>query len=216
MRGKDIISDFLRFYQRITPAYAGKRPEPQCNQTSGKDHPRLCGEKGFLYGNPVHHVGSPPPMRGKVCITCYRNLIAGITPAYAGKRLADFYGVTTDWDHPRLCGEKDFSAKTPLHDLGSPPPMRGKVPASPPVRNASGITPAYAGKRQITVHSGGSSQDHPRLCGEKFTTKGGGLVIKGSPPPMRGKAWKKRRLRQRFGITPAYAGKSCPQSYTRL
>ena len=31
-----------------------------------------------------------------------------------------------------------------------------------------GITPAYAGKRESCMHPVIVTQDHPRLCGEKF------------------------------------------------
>ena len=51
-------------------------------------------------------------------------------------------------DHPRLCGEK---AST--NSLKSA---------------ASGITPAYAGKRLQMKVTLLPVRDHPRLCGEKF------------------------------------------------
>ena len=50
----------------ITPAYAGKRSGPSCRWSSGRDHPRVCGEKK----------DAELVRRGET----------GITPAYAGKR----------------------------------------------------------------------------------------------------------------------------------
>ena len=45
-------------------------------------------------------------MRGKdVDLLCLED-IAGITPAYAGKRVSPKLGPLLLWDHPRVCGEK--------------------------------------------------------------------------------------------------------------
>ena len=71
-----------------------------------------------------------------------------------------------------------------------------------------GITPAYAGKRQLSILYSRGSGDHPRLCGEKFVQNVGCTGGQGSPPPMRGKAkWAAVKTRV-YRITPAYAGKS--------
>ena len=86
--------------------------------------------------------------------------------------------------------------------------MRGKDVYTPSFTAVLRITPAYAGKRQITVHSVCSSQDHPRLCGEKRIAFTITSVMKGSPPPMRGKVPDRGVNRFQIGITPAYAGKS--------
>ena len=85
--------------------------------------------------------------------------------------------------------------------------MRGKVTSFWSGRIAYGITPAYAGKRFSKVSPSASSQDHPRLCGEKFLVVITKINLLGSPPPMRGKGslWSFRCLV--YGITPAYAGK---------
>ena len=70
------------------------------------------------------------------------------------------------------------------------------------------ITPAYAGKREVSRISFPIYEDHPRLCGEKSYSHVIFRHCSGSPPPMRGKA-----VCYGFGddaerITPAYAGKS--------
>ena len=78
--------------------------------------------------------------------------------------------------------------------VGSPPPMRGKVPR---------ILDQFMGQR-----------DHPRLCGEKAGAADGKLKLQGSPPPMRGKGLFQNDLEQHQRITPAYAGKSFIISFT--
>ena len=69
-----------------------------------------------------------------------------ITPAYAGKSGAIVFGAFKLRDHPRLCGEKNIFRQYEFGIIGSPPPMRGKVPRSSVILDCVRITPAYAGK----------------------------------------------------------------------
>ena len=48
--------------------------------------------------------------------------------------------------------------------------MRGKVSITELAKKIGGITPAYAGKSYFHENSQRKSQDHPRLCGEKFAS----------------------------------------------
>ena len=167
-------------------------------------------------------------MRGKVILFSVLRVDAGITPAYAGKRTTLDCLEVLRRDHPRICGEK-LSCSASLESMrGSPPHMRGKVysPSSPYI--TSGITPAYAGKRnEISFRWNGrkdhpricgkSSQlrrwpgvmrDHPRICGEKSALTNCLLFPLGSPPHMRGKVNEKKANGFDIRITPAYAGKS--------
>ena len=45
MRGKDDDLDEIDYWDRITPAYAGKRWFRSLSSFALGDHPRLCGEK---------------------------------------------------------------------------------------------------------------------------------------------------------------------------
>ena len=74
-----------------------------------------------------------------------------ITPAYAGKSVAQKRSYLFVQDHPRLCGEKLPGGRTTSKNMGSPPPMRGKV-KTPLVKTTHfRITPAYAGKSSAQV-----------------------------------------------------------------
>ena len=87
MRGKaDVV---LNRIDRIgiTPAYAGKRVIRSSFHKLFQDHPRLCGEKQHFFYFLVYTGGSPPPMRGKAVTDFVPAVVAGITPAYAGKSL---------------------------------------------------------------------------------------------------------------------------------
>ena len=63
-----------------------------------------------------------------------------------------------------------------------------------------------------TIHPGSqrfpADGNHPRLCGEKRFAPASSSLVRGSPPPMRGKVVRVQRCQQVIGITPAYAGKS--------
>ena len=85
--------------------------------------------------------------------------------------------------------------------------MRGKDAGQSEKGQASGITPAYAGKSGSLLVSMYQPGDHPRICGEKHLGKV--LLDKciGSPPHMRGKASTAVWMDTAIGITPAYAGK---------
>ena len=85
MRGKarDCVVQLFGF--RITPAYAGKRKDVVKEIVLIEDHPRVCGEKAGAGKQPCKVPGSPPRMRGKVRGAHHIIILAGITPAYAGK-----------------------------------------------------------------------------------------------------------------------------------
>ena len=147
MRGKGVKHRDGRVRVGITPAYAGKSRTLGTGGSGRRDHPRVCGEKGFCIRCTARMVGSPPRMRGKVYLLCLLPIRTGITPAYAGKSLAQCFVRFSLRDHPRVCGEKFCKWLQEPNTMGSPPRMRGKV--LPPLQCGLylGITPAYAGKR---------------------------------------------------------------------
>ena len=168
MRGKELTHATLQTSNRITPAYAGKRPVPSTNVMIFEDHPRLCGEKPIYQHRSPEYLGSPPPMRGKGFADGVLMPLCGITPAYAGKRHTRSWRQVGKKDHPRLCGEKLYHISGSVRGAGSPPPMRGKALTLP------------------ILHT--RKEDHPRLCGEKQIYPSENDAFPGSPPPMRGKA----------------------------
>ena len=146
-------------------------------------------------------------MRGKATEKYNGVSKKGITPAYAGKSKTHAGMSTPAADHPRLCGEKHIGKKYITAFQGSPPPMRGKAFCGGYKAFCGGITPAYAGKSFSRILLLRINQDHPRLCGEKHIYSTKQQILRGSPPPMRGKARLSGTCRTRARITPAYAGK---------
>ena len=120
--------------------------------------------------------------------------------------------MSLHWDHPRLCGEKVSKVPLMLANIGSPPPMRGKVISTRIASVKVRITPAYAGKSLRACSHKLLPEDHPRLCGEKVPEMLQFSSVAGSPPPMRGKVFASKSKQDGFRITPAYAGKSAAMS----
>ena len=85
MRGKGSNGAGGVKMERITPAYAGKSFTTRYRACRREDHPRLCGEKFASSVLLLVVIGSPPPMRGKVCLVHVYKCALRITPAYAGK-----------------------------------------------------------------------------------------------------------------------------------
>ena len=115
MRGRGF--EYVKQYGEagITPAYAGKRIYICRNPDCGRDHPRVCGEEFRVRQLYCLHVGSPPRMRGRVWAAAAACAVAGITPAYAGKRCCQRLLCPVLRDHPRVCGEEQ-RARPKLHE----------------------------------------------------------------------------------------------------
>ena len=195
MRGKGWYIHSVTRVTGITPAYAGKSGLNNLTHVDGEDHPRICGEKTIGHTVVKAIEGSPPHMRGKVLIKRTMSVFIGITPAYAGKS-EPFVVVDVD-------------------EGGSPPHMRGKVRVVYGRVCRRRITPAYAGKSGLLLFLCSEPQDHPRICGEKPCRILWEHWKRGSPPHMRGKVMKSWISSTLRGITPAYAGKSCPCPWFR-
>ena len=108
MRGKERHQRQTPACPGITPAYAGKSRQSLHIEKNIWDHHRLCGEKKVIRQCCYHGGGSPPPMRGKGRSQIYHGRSSGITPAYAGKSVAQAALNLIMRDHPRLCGEKSL------------------------------------------------------------------------------------------------------------
>ncbi len=155
-------------------------------------------------------------------------MVAGITPAYAGKstRLSRIQHcaegspprmrgrvptprprLIKSQDHPRVCGEEHHPTPSSAAPRGSPPRMRGREFTSVATQTVAGITPAYAGKSFGYASFIAFMWDHPRVCGEESGLLLRPVLWQGSPPRMRGRDAANGFCAQFYGITPAYAGK---------
>ena len=167
MRGKGRVRHAVHRFVGITPACAGKRCQLVHAYDDGWDHPRVCGEKQKKSPTGLVTRGSPPHVRGKGADEQGVGGVAGITPAYAGKRVRCSQQALPCTDHPRMCGEKRQDRLDYYVPQGSPPHVRGKGGDGNDRGLHARITPACAGKRIAGRNLLCGQWDHPRMCGEK-------------------------------------------------
>ena len=143
-----------------------------------------------------------------------QNLARGlwVSPAYTGKRHTVALCTGRYGDHPRICGEKVTDGWLHVPSIGSPPCARGKGHLTLAVSHMHRITPAYAGKSGSGRCHALWRGDHPRACGEKAELIEHICDYWGLPPRMRGKGVVHVFVTEKFGITPAYAGKRLKRS----
>ena len=131
-----------------------------------------------------------------------------ITPACAGKTTVKKIYAISHEDHPRVCGENKKHSYRGTNGDGSPPRVRGKLEQFGPDSWVARITPACAGKTEISQKDASVFQDHPRVCGENFPQTREARHAKGSPPRVRGKQSSSSAVASSLRITPACAGKT--------
>ena len=105
VRGKPVRLVFSVVDDGITPAGAGKTAASSACRQVRHDHPRRCGENCISIAFRRRQRGSPPQVRGKLCLRINYWQAHRITPAGAGKTIAWAQYITSKWDHPRRCGE---------------------------------------------------------------------------------------------------------------
>ena len=172
----------------------------------------MCGENPKRNRVKTPRPGSPPRVRGKHSVNFEALDASGITPACAGKTSSAPSLSPRARDHPRVCGENDHDERQIWTCEGSPPRVRGKPEFILCLFSFSGITPACAGKTEGNSRQRPMNWDHPRVCGENEVFLKENRCQAGSPPRVRGKRIRRNVCAERFGITPACAGKTAPLS----
>ena len=132
--------------------------------------------------------------------------ITGIIPAYAGSTdEGDIKGLYIG-DHPRVCGEHIRCFDVNDITKGSSPRMRGAQEWYEGLPASKRIIPAYAGSTWATKAASARARDHPRVCGEHFSSKVRLTRYLGSSPRMRGALAVIVPRSEPHRIIPAYAG----------
>ena len=80
-----------------------------------------------------------------------KELVLGITPAYAGNTQNGKSWSVRARDHPRLRGEHYITLNMDVIILGSPPPTRGTRAIATKAAPLDRITPAYAGNTAAVI-----------------------------------------------------------------
>ena len=112
-------------------------------------------------------------------------------------------------DHPRGCGEHQFSAYPIDKMLGSSPRMRGAHCDCMYLCFEHRIIPADAGSTGCRAGRWSWSEDHPRGCGEHHSQLPPLGSASGSSPRMRGAHNLTSLIIQHARIIPADAGSTC-------
>ena len=209
-----LVQDFLQGLSTgIIPACAGSTVSWRIRRPPCRDHPRMCGEhnRGSSFGQ--SHKGSSPHVRGarQACDDALQE--SGIIPACAGSTTVGKTKLLFIWDHPRMCGEHELGDFAAFLDQGSSPHVRGALRQTQRQGQRPGIIPACAGSTPTATRPSREPRDHPRMCGEHFTTTGSPYCSSGSSPHVRGARRRQQDHPGSQGIIPACAG-STPMSPT--
>ena len=152
----------------------------------GADHPRACGEHAAVCSRLPLGNGSSPRLRG----THHGRGLAGgsdrIIPAPAGNTGLMSWMVPSTSDHPRACGEHLERSISSTCQSGSSPRLRGTQRVHVGLVHAVRIIPAPAGNTGDRTRAVWVDADHPRACGEHFSSWGRMSYCAGSSPRLRG------------------------------
>ena len=167
MCGKD---SFQKVFLRValgSPPRVRERPRVFKRLLSaGEDHPRVCGKDDNINDPNITLSGSPPRVRERLCRLTLLKLLAGITPACAGKTDRFCYCDTDSRITPACAGKTLLKRKRKKRQSGSPPRVRERPDFKGLDRTQSRITPACAGKTNNAPNLFSEHQDHPRVCGK--------------------------------------------------
>ena len=211
MRGAHNERDDVELGVGIIPAYAGSTRRQLVFTYPHRDHPRVCGEHSFASNARRSTSGSSPRMRGAPVFLIPAGTATGIIPAYAGSTVFRNTIITSQRDHPRVCGEHAPASTRRLVARGSSPRMRGAHTTGADNSFSDGIIPAYAGSTPAEFCPRAGRWDHPRVCGEHPLLVSLLSMPLGSSPRMRGAQHCASCRCCHRGIIPAYAGStSCP------
>ena len=190
----------------IIPACAGSTLF--CHRFFGRfrDHPRMCGEHRICCQSCKISTGSSPHVRGALVQDFLQGLSTGIIPACAGSTVSWRIRRPPCRDHPRMCGEHNRGSSFGQSHKGSSPHVRGARQACDDALQESGIIPACAGSTPTATRPSREPRDHPRMCGEHFTTTGSPYCSSGSSPHVRGAPTGDLLGVTIGGIIPACAG----------
>ena len=172
--------------RRDHPRMCGKHHAVSSGPHPAGDHPRMCGEHLSFMAFLMVSAGSSPHVRGA---RHHLHKIAtrhGIIPACAGSTGLHAIRGCSLRDHPRMCGEHTTDDSFNLDHMGSSPHVRGAHCETCPSVFETGIIPACAGSTGTSLSIGGTSRDHPRMCGEHLLDEWGKGSRAGSSPHVRG------------------------------
>ena len=155
--------------------------------------------------------GLPPRERGRPVFDYAIGMVAGTTPARAGKTSTIAATCPASRDYPRASGEDPGPRFAHCRPRGLPPRERGRLFCAGQTRGRKGTTPARAGTTRKSWSSPSSDWDYPRASGEDHRLAASYAPNAGLPPRERGRRPPISRPGCAGGTTPARAGKTKSQ-----
>ena len=107
-------------------------------------------------------------------------------PAFAGNARSRQCSGKTRSVHPRVCGERSTKEIAAARGYGSSPRLRGTLPGVNRLGHGRRFIPAFAGNASAAMGLGARLPVHPRVCGERATTRRLPRSAYGSSPRLRG------------------------------
>ena len=178
---------------RFIPACAGNAGSPPPSPSLPTVHPRVCGERTGRWREWWPGCGSSPRVRG----TRFCGAVAGpgrrFIPACAGNATESPIRFPARSVHPRVCGERRWTAARGWTSAGSSPRVRGTPSGDRADRRNLRFIPACAGNAASPAIWRCSTTVHPRVCGERATiacrppgSHGSSPRVRGTPRPPQG------------------------------
>ena len=188
--GKTKVQDAEAKLQSGTSPRMRRKPADDFHRlSSGKEHPRVCGENTPANEHGFDPRRNIPAYAGKTAThqlsesaetehprVCGENqcgiggLLSGFRniPAYAGKTASPPTPQRSLPEHPRVCGENPHLSPLMIPKHGTSPRMRGKLGKCQGTGCSMRNIPAYAGKTLFVTVKNVLREEHPRVCGENL------------------------------------------------
>ena len=214
-------------YGRSIPAWAGKPCRSPSRISAMAVHPRVGGETFYQSRRLPSCIGPSPRGRGNRGPWCYRRVLDGSIPAWAGKPSSNSASVLKYGVHPRVGGEtvcaifarsiprvhprvggetRDLPEAHPTR-MGPSPRGRGNPTLAIRATWCYGSIPAWAGKPAFQGCLASGVWVHPRVGGETRGDPAGRQAGEGPSPRGRGNPPLNRPRPAWGGSIPAWAGK---------
>ena len=156
---------------RFIPTCAGNARHPASIRSWTTVHPRIRGERGRAVAAPGADCGSSPHTRGTLDDAQFHFLTSRFIPAYAGNACEKIAYYADHTVHPRIRGERRLMICSRWLISGSSPHTRG-TPTQASLRvDPPRFIPAYAGNARHAALSGIQLTVHPRIRGERTSSK---------------------------------------------
>ena len=215
VRGTQALVHLVDAHLGIIPACAGNTPRRCRRSRPTRDHPRVCGEHLVFWYRATTKSGSSPRVRGTRGELALRLRRFGIILACAGNTTMSCSLSACPRDHPRVCGEHVSGFSSVPSSSGSSPRVRGTHGQRRSEVQGRGIIPACAGNTNSSRHRASRTRDHPRVCGEHFSTRPNSCRQTGSSPRVRGTLVLFERREVVVGIIPVCAGNTSGSQISR-